>query len=240
MTLSAIQSLPRLGMYDFILRPGDCDAIPYLWNGFDTSVNYTYVVPCAEHESWVQQASKTQRWSMRKAAREVAEGRFTIEQSPPIAAVTPLLAATAEFKEYSTAEYLRRFPVWWQTVVDRGAGKSYLLRDADGNPGSAAIMVWDSRCAYYIAGGIRQDLRKGSIANVLLIQRMIADAHAMNLNFDFEGSILPGVERFFRSFGGELQPAYRVMKFPSPITYLVWHCYRYWVRHRRRDWVWHD
>ena len=69
---------------------------------------------------------------------------------------------------------------------------------------------------------------------------MIADAHAMGLDFHFEGSVLPGVERFFRSLGGELRPFYRMLKFPLPRAYLVWHGYHYWTRHRRRPWVWHD
>jgi hypothetical protein len=30
--------------------------------------------------------------------------------------------------------------------------------------------------------------------------------------FDFEGSMIPSVEKFFRSFGGELRPYYSVNK----------------------------
>jgi hypothetical protein len=69
---------------------------------------------------------------------------------------------------------------------------------------------------------------------------MIEDAHAMSLDFDFEGSVLPGVERYFRSFGAELRPVYRVLKLVSPWAFFVWHGYRYWTKHRRREWVWYD
>jgi hypothetical protein len=74
---------------------------------------------------------------------------------------------------------------------------------------------------------------------VLIMHRMIEAAHARGLDFDFEGSVLPGVEAFFRSFGGQLRPFYRVTKFPSPAAYLVWCAHHYWTVHRR-PWVDHS
>jgi hypothetical protein len=240
MLLLAIHSLPRLGMYDFLLCPCDQDVLPFLWNGFDTLVGYTHVLRHSERHTWLQHASKTQRWSLRRAAREASEKGFYIEENPSIEEVMAMLQETADVKNYISDSRRHPMAAWWQAVRDRRAGVSYLLRDRDGNAASSAMLVYDSRRAYYIAGGIRSDLRHGSLVNVLLIHRMIETAHEMGLDFDFEGSILPGVERFFRSFGGELQPVYRMMKFPSPIAYLIWHGHRYWRGHRRREWVWHD
>jgi hypothetical protein len=240
MLLLAIQSLPRLGVYDFMLRPCDADVIPFLWNGFETAVGYTYVLPCAERDAWLNHASKTQRWSVRRAAREAAEEGFAVDERPALDEVVSVLDETAEFKHYSTEQYRRRLSAWWRAVQERGAGTAYLLRDASGRPAAGSLMVYDKHCAYYVAGGIRRDLRQGSLVNVLLMHRMIEAAHRMGLDFDFEGSVLPGVERFFRSLGGELLPLYRVLKFPSPLAYLIWHGYGYWTKHRPRQWVWHD
>ena len=237
MLLMTIRSLPMMGMYDLILRPEDRDVLPYLWNGFESHVCYTHVIPCKEQGNWLQQASKTQQWSIRKANRDVAEGKYTLDESPPISAVASLLAATANFKGFSSAHYSSLLSVWWKDVTDRGVGKAYLLRDDEGNTISTALMVWDSRCAYYVSGGIRPDFRKRSLANVLVIHRMIENAHAMNLDFDFEGSILPGVERFFRSFGAEMRPLYRVVKLPSWRAFVTWQAYHYFSKHRKRQWL---
>ena len=46
--LQLIGALPRIGVYDFWLRPCDRDVMPFLWNGFDAQVAYTYVLPSAE------------------------------------------------------------------------------------------------------------------------------------------------------------------------------------------------
>ena len=130
-----------------------------------------------------------------------------------------LFDETAEIKRYAKTRDARAAAAWWNAVQCQKAGRAYLLRDRDGRPASATVMVHDNAPAYYLGGGIRRDLRQGSIFNVFLFHRMIDDAHAMGLDFDFEGSVLPGVERFFRSLGGQLRPLYRVLKFPSPIAY---------------------
>ncbi len=158
----------------------------------------------------------------------------------PFEDVWRLFDETAEIKRYAKTRDSRAAVAWWNAVQRQKAGRTYLLRDGEGRPASATIMVHDHRTAYYLGGGIRRDLRQGSMFNVFLFHRMIADAHGMGLDFDFEGSILPGVERFFRSLGGQLQPLYRVVKFPSPMAYSIWHAYRYWTKHRRRQWTWYD
>jgi len=238
--LSLIHGLPRLGGYDFVLRPCDTDVMPFLWNGFDTLVGYTYFIPQTERETWLQHASKTQRWSVRRAAREAAEKGFGFVDKPPLGEILQLLKETATFKGYRFSTVEQRTTIWWQMVEEHGAGRAYLLRDSHGHPACGALLLYDGRTAYYAAGGIRNDLRKGSLVNVLMIHRMIEDAHAMGLDFDFEGSILPGVEGFFRSLGGELRPVFRVVKFPSPLLCVGWQVYRYFTRHGRREWVWYE
>ena len=237
MTSLAIGALPRLAAYDFILRPDDADVMPFLWNGFDTLIVYTYVVPRTERDTWIKHASKTQQRRVRTAARHAEEEQYGFEPDPDFGEVLALLKATAEAKRYSMARFVGSLPAWWREVQARQAGSAYLLRDGAGRPACAALMVYDSQCAYYLGGGIRSDLRSGSIVNVLLFHRMIQDAHAQGLDFDFEGSVLPGVEGFFRSLGGELRPLYRVVKLPSLVSYLIWSGYRYLKGHRKRAWI---
>ena len=241
MLLLAIQALPRLGVYDFVLRPSDLDVMPFLWNDvFDTLVGYTYVLPRAERDTWMQHASKTQRWSVRRASRQAEDKGLSLEEVTTVEETLAVLDDTAELKNYSLAGVRERILNWWEAVRARGAGRAYLLRDREGRAASAAVMVHDERFAYYVLGGVRHDLRQGSLVNVLLTHRMVHDAHAMGLDFDFEGSVLPGVERFFRSLGGQLRPVYRVVKLPALLPYLIWQSYRYGSKHRKRRWAWYE
>ena len=69
-----------------------------------------------------------------------------------------------------------------------------------------------------------------------LVERMILDAHARGLTFDFEGSVIPGVERFFRGWGGRCVPKYRAVKIRRCWTYAAWALHRYWTGHRKKRW----
>lgn len=239
MSLLAIHSLPKLGFYDIRLRPTDNDLMPYLWNGFDTHVGYTYVIPAKDKDVWMEGASKTSRKEMRRADREMGEKGYRIEENPEAADMLPLVQDTVAAKQFRFEGLQEKFGAWWQAIRDHGVGCGYLLRDKNGVPMAADVLVWDKHSAYSVVGGIRADLRKDSRVGTILLQRMIHDAHARGLDFDFEGSVQPGVERFMRSFGGELRPMCRVVKIPALLTFLAWNAHRYYTLHRKR-WIWHD
>jgi hypothetical protein len=238
--MAAIHSLPKLGMYDFLLRACDTDVMPFLWNGFDTVASYTYVIPHSAADVWLNKASGTGQRRLRDAAKDAAKGRYLLDRQPPMDDVLAMVQASASFKHYRIAGWKEHVWQWWQAVRDRAAGEAYVARDAQGCVLAGSLLVYDGHTAYDVAGGMRREGRKDSLAGVFLLDRMIRDAHAMGLDFDFEGSVLPGVERFMRRFGGDLRASYRVVKFPSLVSYLVWQGYRYWKGHRRRSWVWHD
>ncbi len=51
--LTTLHGLPRLRMYGLALTYTEMDVVPFLWNGFDTLVEYSYVIPIEEKETWI-------------------------------------------------------------------------------------------------------------------------------------------------------------------------------------------
>ena len=81
--------------------------------------------------------------------------------------------------------------------------------------------IFDKNVCYYLLGGINKKAGIQGINN-LLVQRSIEKAKELNCEvFDFEGSMLKGVERFFRSFGPELFPYFTVNKAVLPLELLL-------------------
>jgi hypothetical protein len=68
-----------------------------------------------------------------------------------------------------------------------------------------AYLVGDRRTTYYLMGGGDPQLRTSG-AGSLLMWEAIRRARAVSQVFDFEGSMLRPVERFFRAFGGRQTP----------------------------------
>lgn len=236
----ALHSLPKLGLYDFLLRPCDVDVMPFLWNGFDTSIGYSYVIPKEETGIWTDNISKSARQGLRRALKELDSGKISIEIDPLIEDMLPLVRDTEEIDGFSVEKREGQIATWWKVVRAQNAGIAFLIRDSDNRPMAADMLVFDAHTAYSVLGGIRRDLRKGSLVSLVLLNSMIAEAHQRGLNFDFEGSALPGVEMFMRKFNGELHAIYRVMKIVNPFTFAAWHAYRYWTGHRVRKWIWND
>ena len=69
---------------------------------------------------------------------------------------------------------------------------------------AVAYVVCDRRSAYYLMGGGDPQLRTSG-ASSLLLWEAISQSRAASV-FDFEGSMLRPVERFFRAFGGRQAP----------------------------------
>ena len=90
--------------------------------------------------------------------------------------------------------------------------------DDEGRTHAALFTVFDSKTAYYLAGGGDPDLRDSG-AMTLLLWDSIQHASGFAEVFDFEGSMIPEIERFFRGFGGDLISCMKVSKSPwTPYT----------------------
>ena len=97
---------------------------------------------------------------------------------------------------------------------ERNARRILLARDADGQTHAGGFFVRDDRWVYYLAGASDPQLRTSGAAS-LLLWKGIAYAAEEGLGFDFEGSIIRGVERFFRAFAGVPTPYSVVRTTPS-------------------------
>jgi CelD/BcsL family acetyltransferase involved in cellulose biosynthesis len=226
-----LRSLPHLSLYDFTLPLEVEDVQPFLWHGFEVLPAYTYVLQASERENWPQHMAKDRKRKLNRAQKEAEERGYVIECNEDVNAVGALLLRTAGRQNFSLDTTLDRFARWWSRVQQQDAGRLYLLRDGNGRPVCATVLVWDNRTAYYLAGGIDPEVRDSNSANTLLFERMIRDTHAQGRNFDFEGSTIPGIEYFFRSWGGQLRHRLRVVKLTSPILYTIWHAHRYVTRY---------
>ncbi len=92
---------------------------------------------------------------------------------------------------------------YWNTCKKHDCGKLFFIRDTDQQIHAGVWMTYDSDTAYYLAGGT-DAIFYGSGAMSGLIWHAIQTAIIMHKKtFDFEGSMLPAVDRFFKNFSPE-------------------------------------
>ncbi len=78
---------------------------------------------------------------------------------------------------------------------------------------ASALFGWDEQRVYYICGGMKtSDGGKNSGAMARLLWEGIQLARQREKEFDFEGSMHPGIAHFFSGFGAEMYTYYQVRK----------------------------
>ena len=82
---------------------------------------------------------------------------------------------------------------------------------------ACAFCVYDINCCYYLFGGYdSQSKHHGAGVSAMWNAILYAKEKGIKV-FDFEGSMLPEVEKYFREFGGTITPYYSIRKTSLPI-----------------------
>lgn len=202
-----IEKLPSFSSFHLYFSPVLKSHLPFHWKGFTQSSRYTYIIEnIADNEKVFEGFDSSLRSQIRKAEKNI-----TITESDDIDAfyqVNSLSFKRQGKKPAYTLAYVKR--------IDEACGKNncrkiLFAKDAEGNIQAAAYLVWDGQCAYYLMGGADEKY-KSSGAYTLLLWEAIRFSSAESRSFNFCGSMISSIERFFRSFGGEQKAYYDVIK----------------------------
>lgn len=99
----------------------------------------------------------------------------------------------------------------YKACKTNNAGKLLYAIDKNGNSQSGCFFVYDKNVCYYLLGGTNPDYRSSG-ANSLLIWEGIKFASTVSESFDFEGSMIEGIENYFRQFGGVFTVFYQIRR----------------------------
>jgi hypothetical protein len=183
--------------------------LPFYWRGFAQTSKVTYLLDDLTNPERIWH---DMRENLRREIRK-AEKRGVVvlpcESDVVIAAMRKTYARQG-LQPTDDTNLLRRL---YAAAQAANAGQCFAAQGADGNVNAAAVLVWDQRRAYYLAGGGDPELRTSG-ATSLLMWHMIQFAAARSAAFDFEGSHVEPIERFFRAFGARQMCYHQITKMP--------------------------
>ncbi|HQQ94612.1 MAG TPA: GNAT family N-acetyltransferase [Bacteroidia bacterium] len=196
--------------------PGTQDLQNFIWDKYKVIPNYTYQISLQNRSQEIAQDfdSKT-RNSITRAGKDNTDIRFNTEK-----AETCFRFFNTHLHETGASVY----PQYLQAILTRFAttGNSFHFSAYSGQDLVALVFcVFDQNTCYYMLGASDKSKRPAGL-NALLISKCIEQAQRAGCAiFDFEGSMLKGVEKFFRGFGGELLPYFTVNKATLPLELLL-------------------
>ncbi len=206
-----INQLPHYHVLRQNFAPEITNWLPFYWHGFQQTTRYTYRLDlsCERDDLWAGFQE-----NVRREIRKAIKRGVVIEESKDIDAFLVLNEKTFLRQGMNlpyTKSYVRNF---FSASLAHQAGKIFLARDEDGRVHAGNLIVWNKHCAYYLMGGGDPQLRNSG-AMSLAMWHAIEFASKVAKIFDFEGSMIEPVERFFRGFGAVQTPYFAMTHVPS-------------------------
>ena len=204
------EKLPPIDQFSQYLMPGQTNWLPLKWLGFSQTSRYTYQVDTSNlDECWKEVLDKT-----RAEIRKAEKNQIQVEE---VAGHEELLSLHKMTFERQGKSYPYSEDLFSRIVSEaRKLGKGKVLiahATGDGKPHAGVFLLEDRGTVYYLIGGGNPELRNSG-ATSLLIWKAIQYAHSQGKLFDFEGSMIEPIERFFRSFGAK-QRQYHAIQYKS-------------------------
>jgi hypothetical protein len=184
--------------------------LPFYWEGFRQTSRFTYVFDDLKSLNAIWAGM---RHNIRTDIRKAENLGLVI--SPCGADYIFESISKTFYRQQMRLPYSRQYFLnLFDAATRNNAGQGFAAVDREGKVHASAFLVWDGKTAYYLAGGGDPALR-ASGATSLLIWKLLEFSAGRSTRFDFEGSVIQSVERFFRAFGAIQTPYNQIMKFPA-------------------------
>ena len=184
------------------------DWLPFYWAGYQQTTRYTYLLKDIKDQTalW-ENMSQNIRRNITKAQQK----HIFIQKGIPIEDFLTIQAKTFERQHIRMKEDTQVLKDLIHTCQQRKQGDLWGGYDEEGHLYAAAFIVWQEQSAYYLAGGGDPAYRDSGAHSYVLWEGIHFVSQFTDI-FDFEGSMIPGVERFFREFGAIQTPFFTISK----------------------------
>ncbi len=202
-----ISQLPPHDSFDMRFDVSLKNWLPFFWKGYAQTTRYTYrIYDIANMEAVWDEFQAKARTDINKANREL-----TLRMDIGPEALLNLQRKSYERQSRLSPKTGDVFLRVCKAAQDRDAIKLLYAEDSQGRLHAGAAIVYDTRCAYYLVGGGDPALRSSG-AQSFLIWEAIKALSGRTAAFDFEGSMVESIERFFRGFGARQTPYFHITK----------------------------
>lgn len=202
-----IQQLPEVRYFQQNFHYSITNWLPYYWKGFEQTTRYTYLIDHLQDlDDVFGRFDKKLAGDIRKAEKDLK-----VAESDDIESYYQINQLTFE-KQHKNIPY----DISIVKKIDgackkHNCRKIYFAIDQNSDIHAVLYLIWYEESAYYLMGGMNPKFQSRGAMSFLL-REAIRFASTITNRFDFEGSMMETVERFFRSFGAKQMPYFAVTR----------------------------
>ena len=219
--LIAQLSALRLACYNQCFSPSVTNWQPFYEYGFHQTTRYTYQIPdISDPQSLFSTFTEPRRKKIRRA-----DHLMMLAESTDAEWFADFHIAYWRSKGQENLLPRQLMVSLCREAINRKSGAILQLLDADQNVVAAIFVVYDSNCAYLLQSAMNMEHYHNENVSIL-IWKALHWLSTKTKSFDFEGSMIAGIEQFNRSFGAIQTPYFNVYKYSNPLIEWV-------VEHRK-------
>lgn len=198
---------------------------PFYWKGYTLKTRFTYQLDLVENEEilWANMANSLQG-QIKKATKSGLRWKTSPNKQVWFDLMEKNLAAGKNIMGISPNKNNPERILLEQAFdffITEKIGYLYVIENVDNQVLACGLFLQLGSSFTYFAGAMLPDSEKSG-AMSLLMWRAIQEAKKNNYRiFDFEGSMIEGIERFFRTFGAKPVPYFEISRNRLPIL-LQW------------------
>ena len=211
-----IERLPKFDLFRQNFSPKITNWLPFYWAGFKQTTLYTYRI---EDLTGLDRVWKDFRENIRREIRK-AKKIVSIRDDLEFDKFIDIYYLT--FKRQGIAIPHQRKLLYRldDACQKHNARRILFAHDKENRIHAVVYFVWDQTTGYYLMGGGDPALRNSG-AGSLLMWEAIQFASRVTKVFDFEGTMIEPIERFFRAFGAKQVPFFQVTKMSRRMQALI-------------------
>ena len=203
-----VQQLPSKGNIDLIFDCSQEYILPFRWEGFAIEPRFSYRIRNLENISEVESNFS------KNVKRDYNRGGKLLridDSSESIQEFLHLQNLTYERQGRKNPVDNKLTEKIISKTIEIGHGHLILARDSDNKAHAGCFMLYDDRICYHLMSG--QDTsfgNDGAMPFLLYNEIMFAKDHSKA--FDFEGSMVEGIEQVYRRYGGDMITLWHVTR----------------------------
>lgn len=212
-----MESFPKHYLFFQQWHPDLQNWLPLFWKSFKQTTRYTYII---DLEAGLDHIWDNFKGNVRRNVRKAESSDYEVVEINDFESFWGPL-------EKSYRERNKPVPFKKQDLksIDEACAakqqrKIYVAQDPDGRHLAGIYLVHDELSSYYLVGYF-DPAYKDYAALTLVLWHGIQEMSKIVPRFDFEGSIIPEIEFYFRAFGGKLTPHFKIFNTKNRLIHFL-------------------
>jgi hypothetical protein len=211
-----IEQLPKVASFKQNFLPAFANWMPFNWKGFNQTTRYTYIV---DDISNLKQVYGDFKENIRREIKK-AEKTLVVKSTNNVDLLYQLKLKVYQENKEDYPIPIDKLIAVYNFCKENNCGELLIAEDQDKNIHSILLYVWDNETAYYLHG-VTDSAFKTTGSMSLLLWEAIQKSSLKTKAFNFEGSMVESIERYFRGFGGKQTPYFQISKTDSKMLKLL-------------------